>query len=253
MIKVAFCDDSNTERSILKKAVKGILDEMKQEAVLFEFNSGEKLSRNYSKGDYDIIFLDIQMKQLDGIETGKVIRKIDSKVEIIYATSSDEYFKDGYGVHALSYILKPYDIKQLRETLEYYFEKHNIVGGGKKEMLGINIQQKQIFIRQRDICWMESVGRVVNIYCKKDVYKIYARLNDIEQKLNSDIFLRCNQSYIVNIEYVDDIVDYDFYLKNDTYIPIRKRDKKEIIQKYYNKKNWLDGAGEMSSVVERGE
>ena len=83
--------------------------------------------------------------------------------------------------------------------------------------------------------------------------KIYARLNDIEQKLNSDIFLRCNQSYIVNIEYVDDVVDYDFYLKNDTYIPIRKRDKKEIVQKYYNKKNWLDGEGERSSLMERGE
>ena len=107
-------------------------------------------------------------------------------------------------------------------------------------MLEVTIQQKKIFIRQRDIYCLESMGRVVSIFCKNNVFKVYARLGELEEKLDSEMFLRCNQSYIVNILWVKDIVDYDFYMPDNKLVPIRKRDKKEIIQKFYNKRNETD-------------
>lgn len=243
MIKIAFCDDSEIEREILKNIVSEIVEEMHQEAVIFEFSSGEKLSRNYSCGDYDIVFLDIQMKQQNGIETGKLIRSRDAFVDIVYATCCEDYFKEGFGVHALAYILKPYNVEQIRETLDYYFRRNNIPANDSKEMLDVTIQQKKIFIKQKDIYWLESMGRIVNIYCKNNVYKMYARLSDVEKKLDTRLFLRCNQSYIINIAFVDDIRGYDFCLISKKLIPIRKRDKKEIIQKYYNKRNELEEFG----------
>lgn len=237
VIRIALCDDNNIEREILKDIIESIFDSMGDEAAIFEFSSGEKLCRNYSKGDYDIIFLDIHMKQLDGIETGKAIRDKDAKVEIVYATSSEEYLKEGYNIHALSYLTKPYDVKKVEETLEYYYKKNGIDKRESNEFLDVNIQQQKIYIRQKDIMWLESMGRVVSIYCRDDVYRVYARLNDLEERLDEKIFLRCNQSYIVNIMYVKDVIEYDFCMENDRYIPIRKRDKKEIVQKYYNKRN----------------
>lgn len=237
VIRIALCDDNDIEREILKDIIESIFDSMGDEAAIFEFSSGEKLCRNYSKGDYDIIFLDIHMKQLDGIETGKAIRDKDAKVEIVYATSSEEYLKEGYNIHALSYLTKPYDIKKVKETLEYYYKKNGIDKRESNEFLDVNIQQQKIYIRQKDIMWLESMGRVVSIYCRDDVYRVYARLNDLEERLDEKIFLRCNQSYIVNIMYVKDVIEYDFCMENDRYIPIRKRDKKEIVQKYYNKRN----------------
>lgn len=237
VIRIALCDDNDIEREILKNIIENIFDSMGDEAAIFEFSSGEKLCRNYSKGDYDIIFLDIHMKQLDGIETGRAIRDKDAKVEIVYATSSEEYLKEGYNIHALSYLTKPYDVKKVKETLEYYYKKNGIDKREKNELLDISIQQKKIYIRQKDIMWLESMGRVVSIYCRDDVFRVYARLNDLEEKLDEKIFLRCNQSYIVNIMYVKDVIEYDFCMENDRYIPIRKRDKKEIVQKYYNKRN----------------
>lgn len=177
------------------------------------------------------------MKQLDGIETGKAIRDKDAKVEIVYATSSEEYLREGYNIHALSYLTKPYDVKKVEETLEYYYKKNGIDKRESNEFLDVNIQQQKIYIRQKDIMWLESMGRVVSIYCRDDVYRVYARLNDLEERLDEKIFLRCNQSYIVNIMYVKDVIEYDFCMENDRYIPIRKRDKKEIVQKYYNKRN----------------
>lgn len=237
VIRIALCDDNDIEREILKDIIESIFDSMGDEAAIFEFSSGEKLCRNYSKGDYDIIFLDIHMKQLDGIETGKAIRDKDAKVEIVYATSSEEYLKEGYNIHALSYLTKPYDVKKVEETLEYYYKKNGIDKRESNEFLDVNIQQQKIYIRQKDIMWLESMGRVVSIYCRDDVYRVYARLNDLEERLDEKIFLRCNQSYIVNIMYVKDVIEYDFCMENDRYIPIRKRDKKEIVQKYYNKRN----------------
>lgn len=237
VIRIALCDDNDIEREILKDIIESIFDSMGDEAAIFEFSSGEKLCRNYSKGDYDIIFLDIHMKQLDGIETGKAIRDKDAKVEIVYATSSEEYLREGYNIHALSYLTKPYDVKKVEETLEYYYKKNGIDKRESNEFLDVNIQQQKIYIRQKDIMWLESMGRVVSIYCRDDVYRVYARLNDLEERLDEKIFLRCNQSYIVNIMYVKDVIEYDFCMENDRYIPIRKRDKKEIVQKYYNKRN----------------
>lgn len=237
VIRIALCDDNDIEREILKDIIESIFDSMGDEAAIFEFSSGEKLCRNYSKGDYDIIFLDIHMKQLDGIETGKAIRDKDAKVEIVYATSSEEYLKEGYNIHALSYLTKPYDVKKVEETLEYYYKKNGIDKRESNEFLDVNIQQQKIYIRQKDIIWLESMGRVVSIYCRDDVYRVYARLNDLEERLDEKIFLRCNQSYMVNIMYVKDVIEYDFCMENDRYIPIRKRDKKEIVQKYYNKRN----------------
>ena len=94
MIKIALCDDNEVERRLLRKIVTAVLQELHQEVLIVEFSSGEKLQRNFSRGDYDLIFLDVFMKEMDGIATGRAIRKKDVKVEIILATGSDQYLRE---------------------------------------------------------------------------------------------------------------------------------------------------------------
>lgn len=240
MLRIALCDDNEIERMILKTMLQGVLQEMHREAMLIEFSSGEKLQRNFSRGDYDMIFLDIQMRGLNGIETGKAIRDKDSKVEIIFATSSDQYLKEGYDVHALAYLLKPYDTEKVRETFTYYFSKNQIKeSDGDYEFLVFTVQQKEIALKQSEIDLLESEGRIVKIHHKGEVYRTYAQLSALEKKLDTKIFLRCNQSYMVNITYVEGVLDYDFCMKDKQMIPIRKRDKKDIVRKYYQKRSEL--------------
>ena len=112
MIKIALCDDNEVERRLLRKIVTAVLRELHQEVLIVEFSSGEKLQRNFSRGDYDLIFLDVFMKEMDGIATGRAIRKKDVKVEIILATGSDQYLREGYELHAFAYLMKPYDVMQ---------------------------------------------------------------------------------------------------------------------------------------------
>ena len=240
MVRIAICDDNEIERTLLKKIITSIFAEMNHQIILMEFSSGEKLQRNFSRGDYDIIFLDINMSGKNGIEVGHAIRAKDKQVEIVFETGSDAYMKEGFGLHAMSYILKPYDVKQIKELITYYFEKNDIepIEDGF-EYLKLSIHQKEIVLKQKEIMFLESEGRVVNVYHSNNVYRVYERLGDIENRLDMDIFLRCNQSYIINVAYVDRIVDYDFHLKSSQRIPIRKRDKKDIIHKYYTKKSKL--------------
>lgn len=240
MIKIALCDDNEVERRLLKRIVASAMEEQHREVLIVEFSSGEKLQRNFSRGDYDIIFLDICMKEMNGIEAGRVIRKKDAKVEIILATGSDQYFKEGYELHAFAYLMKPYDVAQIQATLQDFFHR-NLPETVDEDMefLRFSMQQRKICIHQREISVVESEGRIVRIYQGGEVYKVYERLNEMEKQLDMRRFLRCNQSYIVNVEHVEGIVDYDFHMKDGSIIPIRKRDKKDIVQKYYQKKSEL--------------
>lgn len=240
MLKIAICDDNEIERMILKKMLQGVLQEMHRNAMVIEFSSGEKLQRNFSRGDYDIIFLDIRMRGLDGIETGKAIRSKDVNVELVFATSSNEFLQEGYEVHALAYLLKPYNVNKVRETFSYYFSKNQgMEPENDYEILTFSVQQKEISLQQKEISMVESVGRVVMIHHVDEVYRVYSRLSEIEKQLDMRLFLRCNQSYIINVLAVEGVVDYDFYMKDGGKIPIRKRDKKDIVQKYYQKRSEL--------------
>ena len=181
------------------------------------------------------------MKEMDGIATGRAIRKKDVKVEIILATGSDQYLREGYELHAFAYLMKPYDVMQVRATICDYFSRNQVSTHDEDmEFLCFSVQQKKFCIKQREISVIESEGRVVYIYHGDEKYRAYQRLNTIEHKLNMKYFLSCNQSYIINVEQVDGVIDYDFHMKNGMVIPIRKRDKKDIVQKYYQKKSELN-------------
>lgn len=79
------------------------------------------------------------------LKRGGAIREKDVQVEIIYATSSEAYMKEGYDIHALAYLLKPYRVEKVRETLEYYLKKYDVKKQDEKtEMLEVTIQQKKI-------------------------------------------------------------------------------------------------------------
>ena len=126
MIKIALCDDNEVERRLLRKIVTAVLQELHQEVLIVEFSSGEKLQRNFSRGDYDLIFLDVFMKEMDGIATGRAIRKKDVKVEIILATGSDQYLREGYELHAFAYLMKPYDVRYVQRYVITFREIRSV-------------------------------------------------------------------------------------------------------------------------------
>lgn len=120
MTRIAVCEDNEIERTLLLEMIRALAREKELKIELEGFSSGEELIAKFMQQRYDILFLDILMKQLDGIETGKAIRRMDAKTEIIYCTSSSDFAIEAYEVHARGYLLKPYKPDKIGEIIEKY-------------------------------------------------------------------------------------------------------------------------------------
>lgn len=230
MIKTAICEDSELDRDILKEIIGFLLTDKGLEYNINSYTSGRELVTEYKNHPSDIIFLDILMDDIDGIETGRLIREMDDKVEIVYCTSSKDFAIAAYDVHAMGYLLKPYEILRIGAVIDYYVQKHP---QKNHNFIEVKSKRKPLIIPYKDIIHMESDNKVVYIHTTTHgAVKVYNKLDTFEEELSDSMFLRCHQSYLVNMQYVAGIVDSDFIMINDQIIPIRKSGRKLIVKKY---------------------
>lgn len=230
MIKVAICEDIEIDRNLLKKIVAVLMGERGVEFQVDIYENGINLINGYSNRPYDLIFMDIMMDGKDGIETGKQIRKLDSNVEIVYCTASEDFAIAAYEIHAMGYLLKPYEPRRIAAVIDYYIQKHP---QNDKNFIEVKSRRKSMIIPYNDIIYMESDNKVVHIYTQtRGEIKVYNKLDTLERQINQKSFLRCHQSFLVNLRYVVGMVDSDFILINDDMIPVRKSGRKLIIKEY---------------------
>lgn len=230
MLKLAVCDDSEIERELLTRLLEKLLADRRQECIVNTYSSGEELLAEYDMFRPDIIFLDIYMGKINGIETGKLIRKKSDQVEIVYSTTSLDFLMESYELFALGYLVKPYQPDKIAKLLDYYITKYFSYD---TKVLNISFKGKTDIVNYKDIIYMESSNRIVLIHTvSKGDIRIYKKLDELEQELSSLDFLRCHQSYIVNVRQVDYVDDTDFIMKNKSLVPIRKRERKSILNQY---------------------
>ena len=228
-LNIAVCDDDKYCRHYMKKRIAEYLEKAEVLFRLEEFEDGEdfcKEEENIRK--YDIIFLDIGMKHMNGMETAYAIRKKNKKMEIVFITVTEQYVFEGYKVGAMRYIMKP-DLKALLpeclETLVEAWKRRSrqmvfsFVGGRRevllKELLYIeSMAHKLKFVEQNDICYM------------------YGKLGDMELKLSDYHFVRCHQSFLVNLEHIDQINNYRLYLSNKEKLPISRPRYLQVRQRF---------------------
>ena len=135
-----------------------------------------------------------------------------------------------YEIHALGYLLKPYEPGRIGAVLDYYVQKHP---QKNQKFIEVKSHRKSVIIPFKDILFMESDNKVVYIHTttQGDI-KVYSRLDVLEADIKDERFLRCHQSYLVNLQYVAGLVDSDFIMIDDSMIPIRKSGRKLIVKKY---------------------
>lgn len=230
MIRVAICEDSRMDRELLQKIITYLMQERGLAFQLGVFENGEALMGNYKSQPFDLIFLDIMMSGLDGLETGRRIRQADVQAEIVYCTSSKDFAIAAYEIHAMGYLLKPYEPGRIGAMIDYYMLKHP---QEKRKYIEVKSHRKSVIIPFKDILFMESDNKVVYIHTttQGDV-KVYNRLDVLEAEVQDERFLRCHQSYLLNLQYVAGIVNSDFIMIDDSMIPIRKSGRGLIVKRY---------------------
>lgn len=230
MIKVAICEDSDIDRDMLGEIVGFLMDDRGIDYQVDLYRNGEELVSCYKNKPYDLIFLDIMMNEIDGIETGKLIRGMDGSVEIVYCTSSSDFAIAAYEVHAMGYLVKPYEPGRIGAVIDYFIQKHP---QKEKNYIEVKSKRKSIIIPYKDIIHLESDNKVVYIYTTtQGAVKVYNKLDTLEKELKDERFLRCHQSYLVNMQYVAGLVDSDFIMIDNRMIPIRKSGRKLIVKRY---------------------
>ncbi len=229
-MKIAICDDNVNHINIIENYI----DKFKKTSVECDaYTSGEKLVYAYreKKERYDVIFLDMEMEQLNGIETANLIKEIDEHVIIIFVTSHSEYMKDSFKCQPFRFIEKPVDFDELKSAFEDVCKKLS----KKRKVVAFSENKKKVRLFCDDIIYCESQAHCIWIHTKSETYKICKSLSDLHEQLDQEMLYRVHKSFIINFHYIKSIKETDVELYHgDKLIPISRSYKKKTLEEYTN-------------------
>ncbi|MEG1432950.1 LytR/AlgR family response regulator transcription factor [Eubacterium sp.] len=221
MINLCICDDNKNDVNKLKALINKA--ETPERIHIKVFESGESLLFHCDEdiNFFSIIFMDIEMNKLNGIQTMIKMRKKGYVGDLIYLTSFKEYVFDSFDTMPINYFLKWDNIdEKLIEILSTAFQNISL---RKKIYISITTKKSQILILKKEIMYIESDKRKVLFHLiNKRLYDCYAKLGEIHEMLSDDIFIRIHKSYIVNFDYIKGIEDNTMILNDDTRLPISR-------------------------------
>ncbi|MGL5752883.1 MAG: LytR/AlgR family response regulator transcription factor [Paraclostridium sp.] len=223
MIKIGLCEDNNLYIEQLSSILKKIEKDNNLEFEINSFNSGEDLVEFCSKHkDYfDILFLDVLMDGMNGIEAAQAIRNMYSSAYMIFVTSSKEYALDSYSVNAYGYILKPYSHDSIENKVLELIDKIDL---NKKNTIYVKNNQDIYSLRLDDVVYFESNLRKITAYLiNGEKITFYNKISNLESEIDSSLFIRCHRSFLVNLIYVKNIVASDLITTTEEFLPISKK------------------------------
>ena len=201
MLRIGICDDSADARIALRAALERALDRRSGEASFFEFSSGEGLLRwmeNHA-GELELVFLDIEMGELDGMETARRLREADEGLGLVFVTGYTDYVFDGYSVGALGYLMKPPKQDQLDGVLNRAAEARLREGD---QVFLCRSGETLYRIPKKRILYFASDRRQVSCVSDARTYVFYGKLDDVERDVGES-FVRVHQRYLVRTAAVE--------------------------------------------------
>lgn len=232
----AICDDENKELEYLSSIIVDWCAATSNTPQVSRFTSAESFLFDYEENkSYDILLLDIQMRELDGIALAEKLRRVDSRVQIIFITGFDEYMDKGYDVNALHYLLKPVKKEKLFEVLD---RAAKILQ--KEESYCVFEAENEIEkVAVSDILYVEAFGHSCEVVTKGGTFKVNRSISEIHKTLGKN-FVFCHRSFLVNLANVSKITKTEIYLDTGKSVPLSRRlygkINEEFIKFYREKK-----------------
>lgn len=245
-MKIAIVDDAKEQRNALIPIVKQYFEDRKERFIISpewkEYDSGEDFLLQFKPKYFELVFLDIYMKEMNGINVAKRVAALDKNCGIIFFTTSDEHQLEGYGVHAAGYIMKPVSdhIPFLYTAMDYIMDKL------QPDISGITVQTDfgELHLYYHNILYLDCTGRKLHLHLTNYDINIMGKYEDYQQQFLSDSrFIECYRNIIVNMDYIEAPLDCDFVLRNGERLPISRRKKAEVMGIYTKHFIYSSGKG----------
>lgn len=233
---IATCDD---DLDFIKAFQKLLPDLVAKDDQLTFYDSGVELIEAAHKAQQpiDMLFLDMEMPGLCGIESANELRTICPLIEIIVITDFAQYALDSYQFKAFDYLLKPVNPKELKAKID---EVRNKIAYFPKKVLHIKTREIEIKIPYGDILYIESYGRTLHFHTRTSTYPCTKKIADVAEELENDGFYRIHKSYIINLSHIQHInkktKSKSVIMTNDAVLPVGERNMNDLIILYMESK-----------------
>ncbi len=232
------------DEPLAREKIRRLLRNENDFEIIGEAVSGEEAVEMIQAEKPDLVFLDIQMPEMNGFEVIKAIKN-GAMPAVIFVTAYDKYAIKAFEVHALDYLLKPFDYDRLKSALTRVREQLETKSYGEideklisllsdlkaekeyPQRLVLKTAGRVFFIKTSDIDWIEAAGNYVKLHIGKDAHLLRETMNNTEAKLNPEKFLRIHRSSLVNIDRIKELNplfngDYLVILQDNTELTLSR-------------------------------
>lgn len=226
---IAVCDDEKIFREYFRKLLLEYSFAKDVEFVISEYDDSESLLEAYSSekaSHMDVLFLDIRMNGLDGMEAAKQLRRQGCGCLIVFLTSLAEYVQKGYEVRAFRYLLKEQAKKEIGSVLDACLSELE-----SEEYFVFTSERRNYSIRKRDILYFESRKRIILVYIVNGNYSFYQKLDELEKQLAGQGFLRCHRSFLVQERFVKGWRENALWMEDGAELPVSRTYERAVNQK----------------------
>jgi two-component system, LytTR family, response regulator len=220
------------DNALARKAIAMLIQQVDFLSLKKECESAMEAYNYLEKEPVDLVFLDVEMPEMSGIE---LLKNLKVKPIVILVTSKKEYAVDAFELNVADYIIKPVTMSRFMAAVakarELYEKRHEKVEtNGDKDFIFVRSKNTLAKIKLEDIEYIQALGDYVKIYAGPDRNTVHCTLRSMEEKLSPDKFYRLHRSYLVGLNHIDKIEENTAYVGKQP-IPIGEQYKKELLKK----------------------
>lgn len=228
LFRIAVCDDDQTFRDALEEYISAYMKARSVECEIVCFSDGSLLLA--SDMNFNIVFLDIEMTNSNGIEVAEEIRRNDVKLPIVYVSSYTDYWRRAYKVHAYDFITKPVNRDRLISVLDDYMDN---LSKPDEDTVTLRSLDGDVVLRTENIYYFEfEAKKKVCVHTTEGLVTVRGNLTDIFDMLDKEQFYQSRRDCVLNLRHVQKISeDYNIVMSNGDIIPLAHKKKNDFIEK----------------------
>lgn len=233
MVSVAVCDDNLVFAEQLRSWLIQYGKEKREDFFVETYSTAEELLKEIAEGSgYELLFLDIEMKGMDGVELGLRLRELSYQALIIYVSGYDQYMRQLFEAEPFRFLSKPVDRSALFAVLDKAMVR---IGRSRRETFTIRFGRNVVNLLCRDILYLESRQRKLIVHCTRGEYEYYHKLDEAQQELEriSSDFVRIHKAYLVNMEHVEAFQYEKLALRDGTILSISEVHRAKVRSRFW--------------------